>query len=145
MAKLFSEGIDPHSIGLGIGIALKELKKKEEAEEEETSRHFEQMQAKSEALQEEEYEEYIKQRDEQIAYYNKLHSSSNTDDNIDMTGLFQEAKMEQLKENISLRDEMFSKYPDIFKMLDELDADTVRKIVETISKEYDLHSALKGE
>lgn len=134
MAKLFSEGIDPHSIGLGIGIALKELKKKEEAEAEEVSRHFEQMQAESEALQDEAYEEYVKQRDEQIAYYNKLHSSDKTDDT-DIAELFEEAKIAQLQGNTSLRDEMFSKYPDIFKMLDELDTDTIRKIEETISQE----------
>lgn len=60
------------------------------------------------------------------------------DESAELKALLQEARMEQLQENTELRDELFMKYPNMFRMLDELDSTTIETVEQFLAKEYSL-------
>lgn len=120
MAKIFGDGIDPHDIGMTIGIANDRIEEKREFEQQVLAflQEYEAKQQEQAELQEEKQEE-----EESKAQLAKAFAE-----------LEQEVHMEHLQEDTELIDRVFTKYAKMFRMLDELDPEVIKQIEEIIAQ-----------
>lgn len=114
MAKIIDNGVDPHDIGMAIGVASDRVREEREYEQQVLSflQNFEEQQKNLEKLQEEKTDKQL-YADVFADIQKEVHNSN-------------------LQEDVALRDQIFAKYPNFFRMLDELPPELIKRIEETL-------------